>query len=231
MKFRRFIAGAGFVFSSHIASRFETSARNQYASLNRTEAQMDLSALMALVERCAPGVDARELIPIVRAASGFENLALTIDGRKPIKILATSKDEAIALAMQAKVAHKDARLGIAGLTFDDLDKTGVSVSEAFDACPSLRVAARVHGEQGRGVEKLGVSNATLPAKRSADGDIDPLGDHALDQTPRTVEQEPPSNEPWDVFGRPSASSLLVYRQTLRARRDQAHRFSNGVDDQ
>lgn len=183
---------------------------------------MDLSAFMALAERCAPGVDARALIPIVRAASGFESLALTIDGRKPIKILATSKDEAIALAMQAKVAGSNARLGIAGLTFDDLQKTEISVSDAFDACPSLRVAARIHGEAGRGdAGQVAIPKEALRTKRSVKGDSDPDVDRSVEQTPMPVEQERPAKQSWDVFGNASASSLLVYRASasLRMRRD------------
>ena len=182
---------------------------------------MDLSAFMALAERCAPGVDTQALIPIVRAASGFESLALTIEGRKPIKILATSKDEAIALAMQAKVAGNNAQLGIAGLTFEDLDKADISVSEAFDACPSLRVAARMHGEAGRGAEDGGVSHGTGRAKRSVDGGFNPHVDRSAPQTPRPVEQEQPLQESWDVFGNASARSLLVYRASAspRTRRD------------
>jgi type IV secretion system protein VirB1 len=93
---------------------------------------MDPSAFMALAERCAPGVNARPLIEIVRTASGFEPLSLTIDGRKPIKILATSKPEAIELAMQAKIAKQDARLGLAGLTFKDIDDAGIGVADAFE---------------------------------------------------------------------------------------------------
>jgi type IV secretion system protein VirB1 len=182
---------------------------------------MDLSAFMALAERCEPGIDARALIPIVRAASGFESLSLTIDGRKPIKILATSKDEAIALAMQAKVAGNNARLGIAGLTFDDLQKAEISVSDAFDACPSLRVAARIQGEAGRGAEQGGVSKGALRVKRSVDGDTNPQVDRSVEQTPMPVEQEQPAKQSWDVFGNASASSLLVYRASasLRTRRD------------
>lgn len=174
---------------------------------------MDPSAFMALAERCAPGSDARPLIEIVRMASGFEPLSLTIDGRKPIKILATSRQEAIELATQAKIAKQGARLGLAGLTFGDLDKAGIGVAEAFEPCPALRAAAQILSDDPKhfATSKIArVPNATR-ARFSADDDLDRREERPLHRDEGAVAQsEPPANKPWDVFGYPSGRSLLVY---------------------
>jgi len=174
---------------------------------------MDLSAFMALAERCTPSVDARPLIEIVRAASGFELLSLTIDGRKPIKILATSKDEAIALAMQAKIAKQGVRLGLTGLSFGDLDKTGISVAEAFEACPALRAAAQILDEQPKHFARPRIADVQRAerAKFSADEAPDGRDERPLHREERALaEPEPPPKKPWDVFGSGSGKSLLVY---------------------
>lgn len=173
---------------------------------------MDLSAFLALAERCAPGVDARPLIEIVRTASGFEPLSLTIDGRKPIKILATSKEEAIALAMQAKVGKQDVRLGLAGLRFGDLDKAEIGVSKAFEACPALRAASQLLEEDPKHFARrktAGVQDAAR-AKLLAD-DADRRDEPPIHGEERAAgEPEPPPKKPWDVFGNASGKSLLVY---------------------
>jgi type IV secretion system protein VirB1 len=63
---------------------------------------MDPAAFAALVEQCAPTPDlVRPLTAIVRQASSFEPLLITIQGRKPIPIQASDRDEAIQLATEA----------------------------------------------------------------------------------------------------------------------------------
>lgn len=167
---------------------------------------MDPSAVMALAERCTPPVDARSLIEVVRVASGFEPLSLTIDGRKPIKILATSKPEAIELAIQARIAKQDVRLGLAGLTFADLDKTGLGVTEAFEACPALRAAAQIHGSDPKHFATSNIARVQYVARPRLP--VDDNSGHR--ETGAVAEAEPSPRKPWDVFGAASGKSLLVY---------------------
>jgi type IV secretion system protein VirB1 len=176
---------------------------------------MDFSAFMALAEGCAPRVDIRPLTEIVRAASGFEPLSLTIYGSKPIKILASSKDEAIALAMQAKIGAQDVRLGLAGLTFGDLAETGISVADAFESCPSLHAATQIldddpkHFSKGKAAAALNAAGAKLP--------LDDESYHREERPPppeesaALAEAQAPPKRHWDVFGAGSRNSLLVYQ--------------------
>lgn len=181
---------------------------------------MDFSAFMALADGCSPRVDIRPLTEIVRAASGFEPLSLTIYGRKPIKILATSKDEAIALAMQAKVGAQDVRLGLAGLTFGDLDKTGISVANAFESCSSLRAAAQILDEDPKhfSSEKTAVVPNLAGAKVSPKEEFDREADLREEQptppgTATLIVSQAPPKKRWDVFGAGSGKSLLVYESS------------------
>jgi type IV secretion system protein VirB1 len=174
---------------------------------------MDISAFMTFAERCAPSVDAQPLIEIARTASDFEPLSLTIDGRKPIKILATSKDEAIALAMQTKVGKEEARLGLFGLTFADLDKAGIDVAEAFEPCSALRAAVQILNEDPKHFTRAriaGVQGAAR-AKLAANNPSDRREERPIHQEDRALpEPAPPPKKPWDVFGSASGKSLLVY---------------------
>jgi len=182
---------------------------------------MDFSAFIALAESCAPGVDLKPLIEIVRAASGFEPLSLTIDGRKPIKILTTSKDEAIALAMQAKVGKQDARLGLAGLTFDDLDKVGIGVADAFESCPSLRAAAQILNDDPKHFSKR--SAAAVQSAAGAKASVDDEFYHREERpNPREepaalTDSQAPLRKQWDVFGGRFGKSLLVYESSSSPR--------------
>lgn len=175
---------------------------------------MDISAFMALAEDCAPRVNLGPLIEIVRAASGFEPLSLTIDWRKPIKILATSKDEAIALAMQAKVGAQDVRLGLAGLSFGDLDKTEISVADAFESCSSLRAAAQILDEDPKHFSRR--KAAAVPSTAGAKLPVDGESYHREERPPppeefaALAESQMPPKRHWDVFGAGSRNSLLVY---------------------
>ncbi|MGJ0532755.1 hypothetical protein [Methylocystis sp.] len=175
---------------------------------------MDFSAFMALAEDCAPRIDIRPLIEIVRVASGFEPLSLTIYGSTPIKILATSKDEAIALAMQAKVGAQDVRLGLTGLTFGELDKAGIGVADAFESCPSLRAAMQILDNDPKHFSRQ--KTPALPsgagAKLSVNGEFD---HREARPTPREesaalTESWAPPKRQWDVFGGGSGKSLLIY---------------------
>lgn len=178
---------------------------------------MDFSAFISLAESCSPRVDIRPLIEIVRAASVFEPLSLTIYGSKPIKILATSKDEAIALAMQAKVGAQDVRLGLAGLTFGDLDKTGIGVADAFESCPSLRAAVQIlnenpkHFSRGKTAAVLRATGANVSPSREFDREADLREERPTPPESATLAdlQAPPKKQ-WDVFGAGSGKSLLVY---------------------
>ena len=82
---------------------------------------MDPAAFAALVERCAPTTAmVRPLTAIVRQASSFEPLLITIEGRKPIPIQATDRNEAIQLVTEAIATGQPVRTGLAQLDAEDM---------------------------------------------------------------------------------------------------------------
>ena len=99
---------------------------------------MDPAAFVALVERCAPTTAmVRPLTAIVRQASSFEPLLITIDGRKPIPIQATDRDEAIQLVTEATATGRPVRTGLAQLDAGNMKEAGLTVTTTFDACKHI----------------------------------------------------------------------------------------------
>ena len=99
---------------------------------------MDPAAFAALVEQCAPTPDlVRPLTAIVRQASSFEPLLITIEGRKPIPIQATNRDEAIQLATEAIATGQQVRTGLAQLDAKETKQAGLTAATTFDACKHI----------------------------------------------------------------------------------------------
>lgn len=117
---------------------------------------LDALALTALIGQCAPGQAAAPLVAIVREASGFEPLVLsTIQSGRPLSVQALSKDEAVALAMEMRVAGQRTRLGLAGLDSRAVERLGLPVGDVFEPCTNLRVAARLLKDDPGALQPLG----------------------------------------------------------------------------
>ena len=105
---------------------------------------MDPAAFAALVEQCAPTPDlVRPLTAIVRQASSFEPLLITIEGRKPIPIQATNRDEAIQLATEAIATGQQVRTGLAQLDAKETKQAGLTAATTFDACKHIAGLGRL----------------------------------------------------------------------------------------
>jgi hypothetical protein len=104
---------------------------------------MDPIAFAALLERCAPGAPHEPLTAIVRQVSSFEPFLITIDGRKPIHLQATSREEAIRLTMEATATGQSVRVGLAQLGPEDLKQVGLTISAAFDTCKHVAAVGRL----------------------------------------------------------------------------------------
>jgi hypothetical protein len=105
---------------------------------------MDPAAFAALVEQCAPTPDlVRPLTAIVRQASSFEPLLITVQGRKPIPIQASDRDEAIQLATEAIATGQQVRTGLAQLDAEETKQAGLTPATTFDACKHIAGLGRL----------------------------------------------------------------------------------------
>lgn len=105
---------------------------------------MDPTAFAALVEQCAPTPDlVRPLTAIVRQASSFEPLLITVQARKPVPIQASDRDEAIQLATETIAAGQSVRTGLAQLDAEETKQAGLTATTTFDACKHIAGLGRL----------------------------------------------------------------------------------------
>lgn len=174
---------------------------------------MDALALAVLIEQCAPGQAAAPLVALVREASGFEPLVIsTMQSGRPLSLRAFSKDEAVALAIEMRVAGQRTRLGLAGLDSRAVERLSVPIGDVFEPCKNLRVAARLMKEDPSALQPLGRKSgvpsppqaaASLPAAR-------PITSGSVPSDPEPMQASPPVARAWDVYGQAKVSAALVY---------------------
>lgn len=184
---------------------------------------MEAADITTLIERCTSAALARPVAAIMRQASGYEPLLVTIAGKRPIRVLAESRPEAIALASEAVVAGQGVRVGLAQLDAGDLKEVGLTMATAFDPCAHIRavglvfearkdrlldrgVAATPAAEQAIASFKVAQIDKPAPAPTKPDGSAEP-SEPASRQNEVASSEEPPS---WNVYGARRGSSLLIY---------------------
>jgi type IV secretion system protein VirB1 len=190
---------------------------------------MDPAAFAALVEQCAPTPDLiRPLTAIVRQASSFEPLLITIEGRKPISIQATNRDEAIQLATEAIATGQQVRTGLAQLDAKETKQAGLTAATTFDACKHIAglgklVDARLqaanlnNSDRDQAIARVIVSfgaraPGTTPAPRTqpmaSAGANGSTGDTPISTPSLSVRER----SRWDVYRSGLGTSAFVYDQ-------------------
>lgn len=174
---------------------------------------LDAVAIAALIGQCAPGQAAAPLVAIVREASGFEPLVLsTMQSGRPLSVQAFSKEEAVALAMEMRVAGQRSRLGLAGIDSRAVENLGVPIGDVFEPCTNLRVAARLMKEDARALKPQGRTGdlpsppLAAPSPRAAR----PTASGSVPLDPEAIQAPPPVARAWDVYGQAKVSAALVY---------------------
>ncbi|MCJ9730903.1 type IV secretion protein [Bradyrhizobium sp. PRIMUS42] len=188
---------------------------------------MDPAAFAALVEQCAPMPDlVRPLTAIVRQASSFEPLLITIQARRPVPIQASDRDEAIELATEAIATGQPVRTGLAQLDAADMKEVRLTVTTTFDACKHIAGLARLFqarlqaanaNASGRDQAIASVVSSfaaktprTTPEPRTPPGDADiSTGDTPKINTPAPSINERPN---WDVYRSGLGTSAFVYER-------------------
>ncbi|NPU25706.1 type IV secretion protein [Bradyrhizobium denitrificans] len=104
---------------------------------------MDPAAFATLVERCASPAMAAPLTAIVQQASSFEPFLITLGERKPIRLQATDRNEAIQLATEAAATGKPVRIGLGQLDREEMKLAGLTIATTFDACQHVAGLGRL----------------------------------------------------------------------------------------
>src|SRR5260370_23936447 len=116
---------------------------------------MDPAAFAALVERCAPTAMLEPLAAIVRQASSFDPLLITVQARKPVPIQATDRNEAIQLATEAIAGGQPVRSGLGQLDGAELKQAGLTIATAFDACKHVAGLSRLFNARSQAADARG----------------------------------------------------------------------------
>ena len=191
---------------------------------------MDPAAFVALVERCAPTTAmVRPLTAIVRQASSFEPLLITIQGRKPIPIQATDRDEAIQLVTEATATGQPVRTGLAQLDAEDIKQAGLTAATTFDPCEHIAglgrlFEARLHAAnvnasgRDRAIASVVASFAAKAPGKTSEPRTQPMASAGADITSGdmpTINRPAPfaSEHPnWDVYRSGLGTSAFVYER-------------------
>lgn len=185
---------------------------------------MEAADIKTLIERCTSSALAKPVAAIMRQASEFEPLLVTIAGKRPIRILASSKPEAIALTSEATAAGQSVRIGLAQLDASDLKAAGLTIAAAFDPCAHIAGLSRMFQERKARLLSEGLDGAAADERaqssfKSARIAAPPAASARPDTTSdREAEPEPPREEiasakdppSWSVYGARRGSSLLIY---------------------
>lgn len=185
---------------------------------------MEAAEITSLIARCTESALARPVAAIMRQASEFEPLLVTIAGKRPIRVLADSKPEAIALTSEAAAAGHPVRIGLAQLDAPDLKAAGLTIAAAFDPCAHIAGVGRVLQERKTQLAANGLSEAVASdqavasfkfprttksplAAAKADIAADPAKEPDAPQRDIASAKDTPS---WSVYGAQRGSSLLIY---------------------
>jgi type IV secretion system protein VirB1 len=104
---------------------------------------IDLATALALSQTCAPSVAAVTLVSVVRVESGFDPLAIGVNGRHHIQLHPVSTAAAVATAQRLIARGANLDLGLGQINARNLGPLGLSVADAFDPCRNLAASAQV----------------------------------------------------------------------------------------
>jgi type IV secretion system protein VirB1 len=168
---------------------------------------------------------AAPLTAIVQQASSFEPFLITLGERKPIRLQATGRNEAIQLATEAAATGKPVRIGLGQLDREEMKLAGLTIATTFDACQHVAGLGRLF--------QVRFQTAMADSSDPHTAALDAVKSFAVKGKPtmpepgsRNVPTQPPANEPaannfssadlarerpsWDVYRAGLGTSAFVY---------------------
>jgi type IV secretion system protein VirB1 len=184
---------------------------------------MSLIAVTALAAQCAPSVAPQTLLAVVRVESGFDPLAIGVNGPQRTQLHPATAAEARATAERLISQGLSVDLGLGQINSKNLSALGLSVSGAFDACSNLEASGRVlqaayastsGGAQGQNLavlKALSIYNTGRTDRGFRNGYVAKVTAAAASIS--AVPVLPPSPKPapaaWDVFAQAEGRTSFV----------------------
>lgn len=104
---------------------------------------LELSAVLALAQQCAPQVSPHTMAAIARVESQFNPYAIGVNGSSRLRRQPTSREEAIRTATALLSQGKNIDLGLGQINSNNLEWLKLSVADAFDPCRNMAASAKV----------------------------------------------------------------------------------------
>ncbi|KRB42553.1 lytic transglycosylase domain-containing protein [Phenylobacterium sp. Root700] len=104
---------------------------------------LDLAAALSLAQACAPQVATETLLAIVQVESGFDTLAIGVNGGSRPGARPSSAHQAAREAERLLRAGANLDLGLGQINSRNLAWLDLSIEDAFDPCRNLAAAGRV----------------------------------------------------------------------------------------
>jgi type IV secretion system protein VirB1 len=196
---------------------------------------LPIDQMQALAAECAPSVAAETLLSVVKVESGFDPLAIGVNGAPAIRVRANSREEAAGKAAALIADGRSVDLGLGQINSRNLDWLGITIAEAFDPCRNLAASARVlqdgyargarrdDGEQPALLAALSYYNTGHPDRGLRNGYVAKVTKAAAAIVPAlkpAANTAPPASLPgaetpqhpaWAVFGGEGADEGFVIR--------------------
>jgi type IV secretion system protein VirB1 len=193
---------------------------------------LSLADTATLAAKCAPAVAPQTLLSIVAVESGFEPLAIGVNGTPRIVVTAANPADATAKAAALIAQGRSVDLGLAQINSRNLAALGLDVAAAFDPCRNLSASADLLArDYGRSAPDLVGAQAALRAALSYNNTGDPrrglanryvakvtaAANHivpAIAATPDAAAAPlavptPPPPPAWDVFGQARPAGFVI----------------------
>ena len=195
---------------------------------------LSLADAAALAAQCAPTVAPQTLLSIVAVESGFEPLAIGVNGVPRITVAAATPAEATVKAAALIAQGRSVDLGLAQINSRNLASLDLDVAGAFDPCRNLAASAdllaRDYGRSApddvgaqaalrttlsyynTGDPSRGLGNGYVAKVTAAAGHIVPAlavapgADGVASVAPTTPS---PPRAAWDVFGQTRPARFVI----------------------
>jgi len=172
---------------------------------------LELAAFLGFASTCAPGVAPETLAAVARAESGFDTLAMVVNGPGGARVRSTTAAEAVARARALVAAGRSVDLGLMQVNSRNLGWLGLSVEDAFDPCRSVAAGARVltaFSGYNTGSPSRGFANGYVARVLAAGAANDGAPAAPASPAPQPATSCAPS---WDVWARCAAPPAPVAR--------------------
>ena len=111
---------------------------------------LSLPQVLDLAAACAPAAAPQTLAAIAKVESGFDSLAIGVNGPRPLAIRPASARQASAIADRFIESGFSVDLGLTQINSKNLTALGVTAADLFDPCRNLAASAEVlSGDLGR----------------------------------------------------------------------------------